>query len=504
MSFFTKVKGFFQLDDSIDKARKLIADYNRQLADKQAIVDEVKAKASAECEGMRLTAKQQADSIIEEAKKRETSIVNEIELLESQRNAQEKIVAELKEQALELEKKHDAESKKYLRLRAAYSSIQYAVKNYDISDAGVPIEYSTEDLDSLLSPTVELHFHSQDLRELRKRANEVRKQIMAVQKTYESRYTTKTAKAMYQFMTLALGAELQNILYNLRYDKLDKNLLLLKSMILKFEKIATEGNQQIAPTIHKFLLQMESLFEQLVKIEYEYYVQQERIKEEQRALREQMRQEAAERRELERQQKQIEKEASKYTTEIESLKIQAEVEQDEAKAEALRVRIEELEGMVSGLNEKRDQIVNLANGKAGYVYVISNLGSFGDNVFKVGMTRRLEPQERVDELSNASVPFAFDVHSFIFSDDAVGLEAALHDELNDKRVKKINLRKEFFRTTVDEIEQLVYQHQPSASFNRTMLAEQYRQTQAVEQNLISFNPDADVTDQDDSDEAEEE
>jgi SMC interacting uncharacterized protein involved in chromosome segregation len=185
-------------------------------------------------------------------------------------------------------------------------------------------------------------------------------------------------------------------------------------MILKFEKIATEGNQQIAPTIHKFLLQMESLFEQLVKIEYEYYVQQERIKEEQRALREQMRQEAAERRELERQQKQIEKEASKYTTEIESLKIQAEVEQDEAKAEALRVRIEELEGMVSGLNEKRDQIVNLANGKAGYVYVISNLGSFGDNVFKVGMTRRLEPQERVDELSNASVPFAFDVHSFIF------------------------------------------------------------------------------------------
>ena len=168
------------------------------------------------------------------------------------------------------------------------------------------------------------------------------------------------------------------------------------------------------------------------------------------------------------------------------------------------MRIEELEGMVSGLNEKRDQIVNLANGKAGYVYVISNLGSFGDNVFKVGMTRRLEPQERVDELSNASVPFAFDVHSFIFSDDAVGLEAALHDELNDKRVNKINLRKEFFRTTIDEIEQLVYQHQPSASFNRTMLAEQYRQTQAVEQNLISFNPDADVTDQDDSDEAEEE
>lgn len=504
MSFFTKLKGFFQLDDSIDKARKLIADYNRQLADKQAIVDEVKAKASAECDGMRSTAKQQADSIITEAKKEEEGIRQKIERLQNVRSEQEEKVAELKEEALELEKKHDAESKKYLRLRAAYSSIQYAVKNYYILDNGVPIEYSTEELDSLLSPTVELHFHSQDLRELRKKANEVRKQIMTVQKTYESRYTTKTAKAMYQFMTLALGAELQNILYNLRYDKLDKNLLLLKSMILKFEKIATEGNQQIAPTIHKFLLQMESLFEQLVKIEYEYYVQQERIKEEQRALREQMRQEAAERRELERQQKQIEKEASKYSSEIESLKIQAEVEQDESKVDALRKRIEELEGMVSGLNEKRDQIVNLANGKAGYVYVISNLGSFGDSVFKVGMTRRLEPQERIDELSNASVPFAFDVHSFIFSDDAVGLETTLHNELNEKRVNKINLRKEFFKVSIDELEQMVYRFQPSASFNRTMLAEQYRQTQAIEQNLISFNPHEYVIEENESPDNDEE
>lgn len=503
MSFFAKLKGFFQLDDSIDKARKLLADYNRQLADKQAIVDEVKAKASAECDEMRQDAKRQAENIIAIAEKEKARITCETNSLESKRKEQEKRVAELNEQALELEKKHDSESKKYLRLRAAYSSIQYAVKNYDLPDGVVQIEYTTEDLDSLLSPTVELHFHSQDLRELRKQANAVRKQIMTVQKTYESRYTTKTAKAMYQFMTLALGAELQNILYNLRYDKLDKNLLLLKNMIQKFGIIATEGNQQIAPTIRKFLLQMESLFEQLVKIEYEYYVQQERAKEEQRALREQMRQEAAERRELERQQKQIEKEESKYTSEIENLKVQLETEDDEAKKDVMRARIDELKEMVAGLNERKEQIVNLANGKAGYVYVISNLGSFGDNVFKVGMTRRLEPQERIDELSNASVPFSFDVHSFIFSDDAVGLEATLHDELNEKRVNKINMRKEFFRTSVDEIEQLVYKLQPAASFNRTMLAEQYRQTQAIEQNLIEFNPNDDSTYQDDDEVGEE-
>ena len=76
---------------------------------------------------------------------------------------------------------------------------------------------------------------------------------------------------------------------------------------------------------------------------------------------------------------------------------------------------------MSSVTQKREDIVNLQNGKAGNVYIISNLGSFGDNVFKIGMTRRLDPQERVDELGSASVPFGFDVHSFIFSDDAVGL-----------------------------------------------------------------------------------
>ena len=119
------------------------------------------------------------------------------------------------------------------------------------------------------------------------------------------------------------------------------------------------------------------------------------------------------------------------------------------------------------------------NGKAGYVYVISNLGSFGENVFKVGMTRRLEPMDRVKELGDASVPFEFDVHSFIFSEDAVSLEQKLHDILNDKRLNKINLRKEFFNVTVDYLEGLVQEIDPSAEFNKTMIAEQYRQSLAI-------------------------
>ena len=125
---------------------------------------------------------------------------------------------------------------------------------------------------------------------------------------------------------------------------------------------------------------------------------------------------------------------------------------------------------------KKNDIINLQNGKAGNVYVISNLGSFGEDVFKIGMTRRLDPQDRVNELGSASVPFKFDVHSFIFSDDAVGLENKLHQILNNKRLNKINMRKEFFKVSIDELEKIVTDIDPAAEFKKTMAAEEYRQS----------------------------
>ena len=103
----------------------------------------------------------------------------------------------------------------------------------------------------------------------------------------------------------------------------------------------------------------------------------------------------------------------------------------------------------------------------------------GNKMFKIGMTRRLDPQERVNELGSASVPFKFDVHSFIFSENAVELEKTLRKRLNDKRVNKVNLRKEFFYSTVDELEELVNELDPTAVFNKTMLAEEYNQTTSV-------------------------
>lgn len=116
-----------------------------------------------------------------------------------------------------------------------------------------------------------------------------------------------------------------------------------------------------------------------------------------------------------------------------------------------------------------------ANMRAGYVYIVSNIGSFGENVYKIGMTRRLDPQERIDELGGASVPFKFDVHAMIFSDDAPALEAALHRAFEDKKVNIVNQRREFFNVTLDEIKDVVKKNfDKTVEFIDIPDAEQYR------------------------------
>ena len=328
-----------------------------------------------------------------------------------------------------------------------------------------------------------------DMKDLRKAYRDNDKQISQLTKQYESRYTTKANQTIYRLMVIALRAELQNILYQMKYEKLDKAIEDVRDVTRKYLDIASAGNQSIAGTMTKFIGELEYLFTNAVKIEYNYYVKKEQARQEQLAIREQMRQEAEERKALEREKKKIAEEESKYESEIEKLKATLSTA-DSSEYDALKARIAELEAQLSDVIIKKDEIVKLANGKAGNVYIISNLGAFGEDVFKIGMTRRLNPQDRVDELGSASVPFRFDVHSFIFSDDAVKLESELHSRLNNKRVNKVNLRKEFFRVSIDELEELVNQIDPTADFSRTMIAEEYRQSESSDEvYTVSYDPD---------------
>jgi len=365
--------------------------------------------------------------------------------------------------------------------RPLLHAIQNALDTYDANDFSAAVKASEliEEAESFVSPTVILDLQCLGMNDLRKRFRQNEKQIEDTLKKYEGRYTTKANATIYKLMVIALRAELQNVLYNIKYGKLEDALADINTVTEKYYTIATSGNQSIAPTMKKFIGEISYFFQEAVKIEYEYYVKKERAKEEQRAIREQMRQEAEERRALEAEKKKIEKEESKFQGQIAQLEEQLSSAEPDKVAQ-LEARLAELQAQLDSVKEKKETIITLQNGKAGNVYVISNLGSFGDNVFKIGMTRRADPQERIDELGDASVPFPFDVHSFIFSDDAATLEHKIHEMLNDRRVNKVNLRKEFFHISLDELETLVADLAPTAEFKRTMLAEQYRQSLSID------------------------
>jgi hypothetical protein len=377
----------------------------------------------------------------------------------------------------------DLNANKLLKIQTLFKSLQYSVKRY-FDEEEMPkaiLDESLDEVDNFLSTTVKLKLNLMDIRELRKRYNQNNKVIKELLVKYQDRYTTKTNIAIYKLMVIALEAELQNILYNLRFAKLDKAIKDVKAMTAKYQKIVTDGNQSIAPTITRFIGEIEYLFIEAVKIEYEYYIQKERIKEEQRAIRDKMRKDAEERKQLEIERKKIEAEEEKYKNEIALIQSKLTETKDQLLIKQLEERIATMQLQLTEVEKKKDDIVKLEHGQAGHIYIISNLGSFGENVFKIGMTRRLEPQDRIDELGDASVPFRFDVHSTIFSDNASELETKLHKQLHNKRVNKINLRKEFFRVTIDELEDLVYSLDPSAQFDRTMLAEQYHQSLTVDE-----------------------
>lgn len=184
---------------------------------------------------------------------------------------------------------------------------------------------------------------------------------------------------------------------------------------------------EITPAYHA--LRLEEL-----RLTADYKVKLAEEKEREREERARLKEEELARREFEREQAKLEKERSHYEAVVAAMTAKGD-EEGLARAQA---------GLENVTHALEGVIARAANHRAGYVYVISNLGAFGDRVVKIGMTRRLEPMDRVRELGDASVPFRFDVHALVFSDDAVGLETALHQKFAHARVNMVNAHREFF------------------------------------------------------------
>ena len=193
-------------------------------------------------------------------------------------------------------------------------------------------------------------------------------------------------------------------------------------------------------------------------------------KEAERERRAELREQQRAKKELEAEMARLRKEQEHYQNVLEKMKEKGDVEE-----------VAKLESKLADINKSINDVdYRAANIRAGYVYVISDVGAFGGRMVKIGMTRRLEPMDRVRELSDASVPFKFDVHALFFSKDAVSLETMLHHEFEDRRVNKVNARKEFYYCTPQEVlDKLKEKDVAVVEYKVEPDAEEYRVSQAI-------------------------
>ncbi len=251
-----------------------------------------------------------------------------------------------------------------------------------------------------------------------------------------------------------------------------------------FEQINKLGKTNAASITNAFLqLKLQELY-----LVHEHAIKKQEEKEEQQRIREQMREEEKVQREAEKAQQEAEKEEAAAQRALEKARLAFErAVQDQVSAtaetkaqnEALAAQVAKLENeLKAAIDRKAKAIARAQLTKSGHVYILSNIGSFGEDMYKIGLTRRLEPLDRVKELGDASVPFAFDVHAMIYSENAPELEAKLHRHFADRRVNLINLRREYFHVTLEEIIEAVSQYHGDITFVKTPEAAEYRQTLA--------------------------
>ena len=276
----------------------------------------------------------------------------------------------------------------------------------------------------------------------------------------------KMVKDTQKLLLRAFNSECDETIGKVKYNNFDASVRKIEKSAEQIKKLGSVMHISISDRYYR------SKIDELC-LAFEFQMKKQEEKEHLRELRAQQREEAKLKKEIAEERKKISKEQKHYQQALKHLLDQ--IKQQGETIELLSKK-QELENQLTDIDKAvKDIDYREANQKAGYVYVISNIGSFGENVYKIGMTRRLDPMERIYELGDASVPFNFDVHAMIFSDDAPALEAALHRAFEDKKLNMINTRREFFNVTLDEIKDVVKSnYDKTVEFVEFPDAEQYR------------------------------
>lgn len=310
----------------------------------------------------------------------------------------------------------------------------------------------------------------QKLKEARQHTKTLIKQLMAADCEYAEVHRRETA---IQFVLDAYNGKVDSALTQVKHDNLGK---IQQQLEDAFSLVNYNGtafrNARITDAYHKARL------EELRWAVATYELRQIEL-DEQREIREQMREEERARREFEKARKDAEKEERMLQKAMEEARKHL-AEASEQERQAYQEELEALQSKLAEAEAKNQRALSMAQQtRAGHVYVISNIGSFGDDVFKVGMTRRLEPLDRVKELSDASVPFEFNVHAMVYSDDAPTLEKELHRVFHFNRVNRVNPRKEFFKVSATEIRETLDNLGLQTHFTMKAEAHEYYESLAI-------------------------
>ena len=260
-----------------------------------------------------------------------------------------------------------------------------------------------------------------------------------------------------------------------------------EATITRIEKLAESLEKRlISLEIGISLNYVESKMQECA-VYYQYICQKTAEAEEQREIRAQIREEAAAEREIEKAIRDSEKEEDM----LQQAMIKARKEMayaSEEQKQRYEFQLEDLTERLARAEFRRERALSMAQQtKRGFVYIISNIGSFGEDIYKIGMTRRLEPLDRVKELSSASVPFAFDVHAMIYSEDAPALEKQLHNHFDLASVNKVNSRKEFFELTLSEIRDYVENSGLKTRWTMAADATEYRQSLLILEQQVELS-----------------
>ena len=282
----------------------------------------------------------------------------------------------------------------------------------------------------------------------------------------------KATKHYAKLMLRAFNGEADSVIADVNWDNIERYKDRLEKSYQAINKLGATHDMQITR-------QYADLRIEEVSVTFEYEEKRKAEKDEQNRIKQGMKDEEKARREIE-----------KALEDAHTEEVRSQQALDKARAELNHksgLELEQLNAKIAMLSENLDNALKAKERaksmaqqtKAGHVYVVSNIGSFGPDVYKIGMTRRVEPQDRIDELSGASVPFDFDVHAIIYTDDAPALETFLHRSLVHKQKNKVNARKEFFDVTLSEISNIVQKCKADIEFVTVPEARQYRESLGI-------------------------